>query len=158
MVFDWLGIDLGGIRYNHDGAAYVLPPMCYSGFRLPPDAAVAKARDLFYSMLTKRQLADFKKTFSFMGRSESGSVYTIYAEGPRGHSFNVRFRNSVWCLTWFPDQTEKPPVYDKLLIQKLLLEGDEEAFVRYANAYPENRNGRIGVQIGGVLTGNQLRA
>lgn len=95
--------------------------------------ARARAEELLLDNLTDEQQADYQETQSFRVISADGErVYRV----KRGWSGNVELirpdgrvaaRYCIHPREWVPEQ-------DNMLAQKLLLETDEQAFLRIANA------------------------
>jgi hypothetical protein len=97
---------------------------CAEDARLP-DAAKARARELFLAQLDERQRRSWhiRRRFEVVGAG--GTRYTISRYRP----FNVCTNDASFCVA----VTGNVPVYDKLLAQKLLIECNEQMFLARAN-------------------------
>ena len=107
-------------------------------------AARDRAHGLLLSWLTPEQAEDFAATRSFvcMGNA-TGNLYRIMA----GTIANIvplasRFDRlcarieELWSYTddaWPGVETQSIPTFDHMLAQKIMIEGDEEEFLRVAN-------------------------
>lgn len=116
----------------------------YAQYERETKVARAKARDLLEQHLTAEQRAQLARDNFFVVRSQQDRLYRIYAAGQagnirrivpaaqhlqdRGQEFVERER---YCI--HPRQHSVPDA-DAMLLQKLLLETNEDEFLRVANA------------------------
>ena len=87
-----------------------------------------RAEALLESCLTTQQLDDLDTIDAFRVTAASGRQYVIH----RGYAGNVESEGFRYCIHGPSDL----PHADQMLMQKLLLETDEAAFLRIANATP----------------------
>ena len=90
--------------------------------------AAARAMVLLRSCLTEAQKAQLDENACFQVTAPSGRVYTIM----QGYAGNVHSRGWTYCIHMRSDIPEG----DQMLAQKLMIETDEEGFLRIANASP----------------------
>lgn len=95
------------------------------------EEAVARAEQLLLANLTKHQRRTYRNRQCFNVRAESGKKYRIKV----GWSHNVESLDSRHRAeaTYCAHPAEQVPNQDNMLAQKLLLETDEQAFLRTAN-------------------------
>lgn len=89
------------------------------------EEALKKAEALLREYLSEEQIEELEKTGGFVVLGSSGKPYTI-KRGYQGNVQNGRFR---YCA----HGPSNIPVPDQMLMQKLALETDEEAFLAVAN-------------------------
>jgi len=93
-------------------------------------AAIAKAQALLEGMLTPEQIAQLAAHHWFEVVSQHGHRYRIN----QGQRRNVqRLKKDGAHEAWFCIHPDDVPDEDAMLAQKLLLETDEQAFLRIAN-------------------------
>jgi len=94
-------------------------------------AAIAKAKALLHGFLTSEQIAQLAAQQWFEIVSQKGNRYRIH----QGQVRNVRLVGTDGRLgtSYCIQPAEYVPDEDAMLAQKLLLESDEDAFVRIAN-------------------------
>lgn len=105
----------------------------HSDYRLPDQAADARARVLLERALTPQQRRDLFARRYFYVKGRKGT-YRIR----EGHSGNVDALDSSGCVTnrYCAHPLGRVPVYDVMLAQKLWIETDEEMFLKEASPYP----------------------
>lgn len=91
--------------------------------------ASRRAKELLISCLNAEQRAELEDREQFHVTAPSGRVYVIQW----GYAGNVRSQGWRYCIHGPSDL----PYADQMLMQKLLLETDEEKFLRVANASPD---------------------
>jgi hypothetical protein len=96
--------------------------------RATEEAAVARARALLFSALTRDQQRSLEER-QFFEMNVNGKTYRIH-QGTHG---NVRLVQGGEETRLFCAQPPNVPVEDAMLAQKLMLETDEQAFLRVAN-------------------------
>lgn len=99
---------------------------------------VARARKLLVENLTEEQRAEFEEKKQFHVRSRSGKLYRV-THGVAGNIYRVE--NVTESPKWgerrrfcIHPTDHEVPAEDVMLAQKLWLEGNEEEFLRVANA------------------------
>lgn len=94
------------------------------------EEANARAEKLFLSRLTPLQLQEFQRSKEFPVQGGKGTWYRINCTKFSGNvqrvSDGIRFCAGPFGL----------PAYDFWLAQKLLIESDEDAFLKVARQYP----------------------
>lgn len=99
-----------------------------------PTPADDKAEVLLRRILTPKQIEDYDLHKRFEVRSQSGKIYRLHKGKCRNILLllpNGQESRQGYCI----HPRESVPVADVLIAQKLLLEGDEESFLRTANAF-----------------------
>lgn len=90
--------------------------------------AATRAMELLRSCLSVEQQAQLDENGCFRVTAPSGRVYTI----TQGYAGNVYSQGWSYCIHMRSDLPEA----DHMLAQKLMIETDEAAFLRIANATP----------------------
>lgn len=96
--------------------------------RATEEAAVARARTLLFSALNRDQQRSLEER-QFFEMNVNGKTYRIH-QGTHG---NVRLIQGGVETRLFCAQPPNVPTEDAMLAQKLMLETDEQAFLRVAN-------------------------
>lgn len=113
---------------------WVVPPPLVPG-KQPRNKARDKARRTLIRHLDAGQLKSFNRDGSFRVTARSGRRYTIST----ARSFNVVDEaGTAYC-----GQILNVPIEDQMLAQKILLENDEEKFLRNANIMLEHTFGTL---------------
>ena len=101
-------------------------------------AADARARELLLSKLTPEQKVSFEKGQEFLVRGSKGNLYRINCTSTTGNVTALRGSgpNSQVSLCAFPPGV---PQHDIWLAQKLILESDEDVFLKQAISYGRPR-------------------
>lgn len=104
-------------------------PDCLRGNETRIDLEVQKAnekaKELLLLCLDSKQKAEFLENESFTVKVKSGKRYKI----SKGIFANVKSGQNFYCI----EPKQNVPIYDKMLVQKCLLETDEKEFLRIAN-------------------------
>lgn len=132
----WLGVSRFGNMYS---IATEFSPEQEEWYRREQEERLRKrqeanlrAEQLFLSRLTPFQLREFQHSKEFPVRGSRGTRYRINCTHCSGNvervSDGIRFCAGPFGL----------PGYDFWLAQKLLIEADEDAFLKVARQYPAN--------------------
>lgn len=113
--------------------------------------AHARARALLHRHLTREQRFELKRTRGFRMKDRAGRLYHV-TEGTSTNIY-IEHEGTKYALCVIP--TEKLPLPDVLLAQKIMLETDPEAFIRLARV----RNTETGemYESGAFLLGEEPR-
>ncbi len=138
-IYPWVGAWLGIAREprNLYSIAAELTPEQGERYRREQEERLRKqqeanlrAEKLFLSRLTSFQLQEFQRSKEFLVRGSKGTRYWINCTHCMGNvqraSDGTKFCAGPFGL----------PAYDFWLAQKLLIEADEDAFLKVARQYP----------------------
>lgn len=96
------------------------------------EEAKKRAEDLLVGCLTLAQRRQLKKRGSFVVKAQSGQHYRVR----RGHTVEELDKAGKPAATHCIHTRDYVPDFDTMLVQKLMLEANEDEFLRVANRTP----------------------
>ncbi len=94
--------------------------------------AKRKAHNLFLKCLSQKQRDDFERENCFYVEAKSGKRYLVDCKKRYHNVFEIDEADKK-LIEYCIEQTQRTPLGDNHLAQKLLLEADEEMFKKIAN-------------------------